>query len=123
LLTSFRVELIMKSSSQFLALPFAIALAALFPLALFGQGQVQGALSNGTTSRPVANQEVRLLMPRGGMQQIATATTDATGHFTFNAEGIDPKSFYLISTDFGGASYNAPAAFDSNGNANVALTV
>jgi hypothetical protein len=113
----------MKPSSRFLALPFAVALATLVPVALFGQGQVQGAVSNGTTSRPVANQEVRLLMPRGGMQQVATATTDAAGHFAFSAEGIDPKSFYLVSTDFDSASYNAPAAFDSNGNANVTLTV
>lgn len=115
----------MKPSSPFLTLARArtIAIAALFPATLFGQAQIQGAVSNGTTSRAVADQEVRLLMPRGGMQQVATATTDATGHFAFSAEGIDPKSFYLVSTDFAGATYNAPAAFDSSGNANVNLTV
>lgn len=115
----------MKPSSPFLTLAraSAIAFAALFPATLFGQAQVQGSVSNGTTSRAVADQDVRLLMPRGGMQQVATATTDAAGHFAFSAAGIDPKSFYLVSTDFAGATYNAPAAFDSNGNANVNLTV
>ncbi len=97
--------------------------AALFPAALLAQGQVQGTISNGTTGRAVGRQELRLLMPRGGMQQVATATADATGHFVFNAEGIDPKGFYLVSTDFAGATYNAPVAFDSSGNANVNLTV
>jgi len=112
----------MKLSSQFLAIVPALA-AALSPAVLFSQGQVQGTVSNGTTARAVANQDVRLLMPRGGMQQVATAATDAAGHFALSAADIDPKSFYLVSTDFDGATYNAPAAFDSSGNANVSLTV
>ncbi|HXJ97021.1 MAG TPA: hypothetical protein VMT20_29630 [Terriglobia bacterium] len=113
----------MKPSSQFASIACAIAFAALFPVALSAQAQVQGTVSNGTTGRAVGGQEVRLLMPRGGMQQVATATADATGHFAFSADGIDPKSFYLVSTDFAGATYNAPATFDSSGNANVSLTV
>ena len=108
---------------HFRNLAVSLALAALLPAGLFGQAQVQGTVSNGTTGRAVSGQEVKLLMPRGGMQQVATATADATGHFVFTAEGIDPKSFYLVSTDFAGATYNAPATFDSNGNANVSLTV
>jgi hypothetical protein len=104
-------------------LAVSLAFATMFPVAVFGQGQVQGAVSNGTNGRAVARQEVRLLMPRGGMQQVATATTDAAGRFVLSADGIDPKSFYLVSTEFDGASYNAPATFDSGGNANVSLTV
>jgi hypothetical protein len=113
----------MRPASQFRNLVLSLPFAALFPVGLLAQGQVQGTVSNGTTGRAVGGQEVRLLMPRGGMPQVATATADATGHFVLNAEGIDPKSFYLVSTDFASATYNAPATFDSGGNANVNLTV
>jgi len=113
----------MTPPSQFRNPAVSLACALLLPAALFGQAQVQGTVSNGTTGHSVASQEVRLLMPRGGMQQVATASADATGHFVFDAQGIDPRSFYLVSTDFAGATYNAPATFDSSGNANVSLTV
>lgn len=62
-------------------------------------------------------------MPRGGMQQVAAATSNASGQFAFDAADLDPKSFYLVSTDYQSVSYNAPASFDSNGDANVKLTV
>ena len=62
-------------------------------------------------------------MPRGGMQQVGTVKTGADGRFAFDSPVIDPKSFYLVSTDFQGAPYNAPATFDSTGSANVELTV
>lgn len=97
--------------------------ALLIPAAVLGQGKVEGTISNGTTSKVVARQEVRLLMPRNGMQPVATATSDASGHFAFNAADIDPKSFYLASTEFQGASYNAAVAFDPTGAASVVLTV
>lgn len=97
--------------------------AIIVPISLFAQAKVSGVISNGTTNRPVANQEVRLLMPRGGMQQVATATTDGQGRFAFTSSDLDPKSFYLVSTDFEGAPYNAPATFDSTGTATVNLTV
>ena len=113
----------MTPPAQFRNLTVALAIAALSPVALLAQGQVQGTVSNGTTGRAVGSQELRLLMPRGGMQQVASATTDASGHFVFGAGGIDPKSFYLVSTDFAGATYNAPATFDSDGNASVSVTV
>src|SRR5580698_8365274 len=42
--------------------------------ALFAAGgQISGQVVNGTTGSPVANQTIQLLMPRGGMQQVATA--------------------------------------------------
>lgn len=95
----------------------------LAPAGLFAQGKVSGVVSNGTVNRPVPDQEVRLLMPRGGMQPVGTATTDAEGRFSFSSADLDPKSFYLVSTDFRGAPYNAPATFDASGTATVNLTV
>jgi hypothetical protein len=110
----------MKRSSKLL--PSAVLLAVLLPALGFAQGRVQGTISNATSSKPVAHQEIRLLMPRNGTQ-VATATSDASGHFAFTDADVDPKSFYLASTEFEGASYNAAVAFDPSGSANVVLTV
>jgi hypothetical protein len=110
----------MKRSSKLF--PSAVLLAALLPALGFAQGRVQGTISNATNSKPVARQEIRLLMPRNGTQ-VATATSDASGHFAFTDADVDPKSFYLASAEFEGASYNAAVAFDPSGSANVVLTV
>ena len=100
----------------------ALLAAMLHTSALLAQTKVQGSISNGTTDRPVARQQIRLLNPRAGAQ-VATATSDGAGHFAFAAAGLDPKSFYLVTTEFQGVSYNVPAALNSSGEANVKLTV
>jgi hypothetical protein len=104
--------------------PFAsaVVLAVFLPALGFAQGRIQGTVSNGSNSKPVARQEIRLLMPRNGTQ-VGTATSDASGHFAFPGTDIDPKSFYLATTEFEGASYNSAVAFDTAGAANVVLTV
>lgn len=89
---------------------------------LLAQTQIQGSISNGTVDRPVARQQIRLLNPRAG-EQVASATSDGAGHFAFPAVNIDAKSFYLITTEYQGVSYNAPASFNASGEANVKLTV
>ncbi|HXX21917.1 MAG TPA: carboxypeptidase-like regulatory domain-containing protein [Terriglobia bacterium] len=93
------------------------------PVVMQAQGRIQGAVSNGTNGQPVANQAVQLLLPRGGMQRVATATTDASGRFVFPSANIDPSSFYLVQAAYQGVDYNAPAQFDSEGTANVSITV
>jgi hypothetical protein len=111
--------MIRLSSKSFLLSSAAVALQASLLLA---QTKVQGSISNGTTDRPVARQQIRLLNPRAGAQ-VATTTSDGAGHFAFGAAEIDPKSFYLVTTDFQGVSYNAPASFNSSGEADIKLTV
>lgn len=91
--------------------------------ALLAQGRVEGQVRNGTLGRTVPNQEVRLLMPRGGMQQIATVKTNATGRFSLVTSEIDPSAFYLLETRFQEVPYHAPVRFDSSGTATVDLTV
>ncbi len=95
----------------------------LWPLAAKAQGRVEGQIINGTTSRPMANQEVRLLSPRQGMQLVATASTDSSGHFAFDKSQIDLSGFYLLETTFQGARYHEPVKFDSAGSANINATV
>jgi len=110
----------MRSSLIFVAsVLFLVPLPAVLP----AQGRIQGAVANGTTGQPVANQTVQLLLPRGGMQRVATVTTDASGRFVFPSANIDPSSFYLVQAAFQGVDYNAPAQFDPEGTASLSITV
>ncbi|HEV2495426.1 MAG TPA: carboxypeptidase-like regulatory domain-containing protein [Terriglobia bacterium] len=104
----------------------AACLVLILPSALPAQptpGRVEGRILNGTTKRPVANEEVRMLSPRQQMQQVSTASSDASGHFAFNASEIDPSGFYLLETTYQGARYHAPVRFDSGGSATANFTV
>ena len=110
----------MRGGLIFLA---SVLILVSLPAVMQAQGRIQGAVSNGTTGRPVANQAVQLLLPRGGMQRVAAATTDASGRFVFPSANIDPSSFYLVQAAYQGVDYNAPAQFDPEGTANVSITV
>jgi hypothetical protein len=82
------------------------------PTALRAQSRIEGQVINGTTSQPAAKQQLRLLQPRGGMQQIASVSTDAQGRFVFDKVQNEPGAFYLISTSYRGVDYNDPGQFD-----------
>jgi len=110
----------MRSGLIFLA---SVLLLVSLPAVLPAKGGIQGTVTNGTTGRPVPNQAVQLLLPRGGMQQVGTATTDASGRFVFPSANIDPSSFYLVQAVYQGVDYNTPARFDAQGTANLSITV
>lgn len=93
------------------------------PPLLAAGGTIQGQVLNGTTGKPAANQTLRLLMPRGGMQQISSAVTDARGHFVFPSNGLDATSFYLLQATYQDVNYDAPVKFDTDGTAQIDLTV
>ena len=101
----------------------ALLTAGLVPVALVGQGRIEGTVVNGTNNRPAAQQQVTLLLPRGGMRQVGTVPTDARGHFAFEQGEIDPKGFYLLSAAHAGVTYNEPVKFDSTGQAQVDIKV
>lgn len=86
-------------------------------------GRIAGQVTNGTTGRPVANQSLQLLMPRGGMQQVATTATDASGRFELAGSDLSADSFYLLQANYQNVDYNAPVKFDDRGQASVDITV
>ncbi len=91
---------------------------------LFAAGaRISGRVMDGTTGAPVADQSIQVLMPRGGMQQIATVKTDAAGNFEVTAASLTTDSFYLLQADYQGVNYNTPAKFDDRGQARVDITV
>jgi 5-hydroxyisourate hydrolase-like protein (transthyretin family) len=86
-------------------------------------GKISGQVVNGTTGAPVAGQTLQLLMPRGGMQQVATAVTDKSGQFVVAANDLATDSFYLLQATYQGVNYHAPVKFDDRGQAQVEITV
>jgi len=86
-------------------------------------GNISGQVMNGTTNSPVPNQTLQLLMPRGGMQQVATAVTDSTGHFAIASSSLTTDSFYLLQAAYQGVNYHAPIKFDDRGQARADITV
>lgn len=110
----------MTGSRTFLA---SVLLVFFAPTTSNAQARIEGQVVNGTTRRPVPSQKVRLLSPKEGMQQAATASTDASGRFAFAPGGLDSSAFYLVETRFDGVAYHAPVQFDSSGSVNVSLTV
>jgi hypothetical protein len=115
-----RLSLVTRHLSLFLV---AVPAGVLLPAVTLAQGRIEGHILDGTTGRAVPNQEVRLLAPRQGMEQVATASTDAGGAFTFAQSAIDPNSFYLLETTFQGVRYHEPVQFGSTGSASVSIKV
>ena len=59
-------------------------------------------MTNKTTGRPSAGDKVELVDVQAGMSAVATATTDAAGHYSLNEPGAGP---YLIRVTHQGAGY------------------
>lgn len=91
--------------------------------ALAAGGGIQGQVLNGTTGKPVAGQTLQLLMPRGGMQQVGSAVTDASGHFLLSSNDLDSASFYLLQATYQDVNYHAPVKFEADGTAHIDMTV
>lgn len=70
-------------------------------------GTVTGTVFDGTTNRPVAAVEVILLELQGGMQPVATAKTDASGHFTITSDSLGAAPM-LLRVPYKGVLYHEP---------------
>jgi 5-hydroxyisourate hydrolase-like protein (transthyretin family) len=90
---------------------------------LQAQTRLEGRLMNGTTGQPVAHHTVQLLAPRGGMQQVASASTDAEGRFTFALTKSDSNAFYLLQAVFQGVNYHLSVQAESEAAQQADLTV
>jgi 5-hydroxyisourate hydrolase-like protein (transthyretin family) len=86
-------------------------------------GKISGQVVNGTTGSPVSNQTLQLLMPRGGMQQVATAVTDSSGRFEVASSDLATDSFYLLQATYQDVNYHTPVKFDDRGQARADITV
>lgn len=83
----------------------ALTCRALAPAPLAGQGTIKGTVTNGTTGKPVPNQLVQLMVPRNGMQEVATAKSDAAGRFSLSPPADGSAPFFLVQTVFQDVNY------------------
>jgi hypothetical protein len=81
------------------------ALLMFLPVTALAAAQITGTVTNRTTNRPAAGDQVTLLQQ--GMQEVAGATTDAKGQFSLNAPA---SSQYLLRVVHDGAAYYEAAA-------------
>lgn len=72
---------------------------------------VTGTVTDKTTNRPSAGDKVELVDVQAGMGVVASATTDARGHYSLNKPGAGP---YLVRVNHQGATYFI-AAPEGNG--------
>lgn len=115
---------VLPAASRLLLSPFCVVcLLGTSSVLVAAGGNISGQVVNGTTGAPVANQTLQLLMPRGGMQQVATATTDASGHFAIADSSLATDSFYLLQATYQDVSYHAPVKFNDRGQAQADITV
>lgn len=83
-------------------LPLSITL---FLAAAAHAGTLSGTVINRTTGKPEANVVVDLLSPTQGMAELATATSDAQGHFSVTKDSIGTAPV-LIRATFHDVSFN-----------------
>jgi carboxypeptidase family protein len=76
--------------------------ALLFAGALAHAAQVTGTVTDKTTGKPAAGDQVVMLDVQAGMGEVAHATTDAKGRYSVNPPGAGP---YLIRVTHQGAGY------------------
>ena len=88
------------TTSQLLA--FAFITAALFTSAAYAQ-TLSGTVSNATTGKPAAGDDVVLLTLAQGMQESGRTKTDAQGRFKFNL--TDSGGPHLIRVNHQGVNY------------------
>ena len=110
-----RPQVITFAAAEHPALPFrsrpqaiAFAAAVFFLLApALHAATLSGTVTNGTTSKPSAGDEVILIKLAAGMEEVGHAKTDAQGKFSFSFD--DNSAPHLVRAVHQGVTYHAPA--------------
>ncbi len=79
-----------------------LAFAAIFSAALAQAATVTGTVTDKTTNKPAAGDNVVLVDVQAGMGEVAHATTDAQGRYSLSEPGSGP---YLVRVTHQGAGY------------------
>jgi hypothetical protein len=83
---------------------FGIGLAVCAFAAIAVAQNITGTVTNGTTSKPAAGDEVTLLSLSQGMQEVGSTKTDAQGKFTLKAPS-DQQVPHMVRVTHDGVSY------------------
>jgi hypothetical protein len=86
--------------------PFALLLALLLALPAFAATPITGVVTNKTTNKPSAGDDVVLIRLQQGMQVSTSTKTDARGHFTLE---VPDDGIHLVRVTHDKATYFRPA--------------
>jgi len=101
-------------------LPMSLVVLA---LASFAAAQnITGTVTNGTTGKPAAGDEVTLLSLSQGMQEVGSTKTDAQGKFTLKAPA-EQNVPHMVRVTHGGVSYFPRGGPLMPGNTSAEVTV
>jgi hypothetical protein len=81
-------------------------LALLFALPAFAADNITGTVTNKTTNKPAAGDDVVLIRLQQGMQESTRTKTDARGHFTL---AVPDEGIHLVRVTHDKANYFRPA--------------
>jgi hypothetical protein len=81
-------------------------LAAALPLAAFAAAPITGTVTNRTTGKPAAGDDVVLIRLAQGMQEATRTKTDAHGHYTL---AVPDEGLHLVRVTHDKANYFQPA--------------
>ena len=93
----------MKMNLRLISRSFAVSL--LFLAGLAQAATVTGTVTNKTTGKPSAGDNVVLVDVQAGMADAATATTDFKGQYSLQLPAGSPGGAFLIRVTHQGASY------------------
>ncbi len=83
---------------------------------------ITGTVTNGTSGKPAAGDEVTLLSLSQGMQEVASTKSDARGHFSFAAPA-DTNAPHMVRVTHDGVNYFPPGGPLMPGSTTAELTV
>ena len=95
-----------------------VSLGILFLAANSWAAKLSGTITNGTTGKPSAGDEVILIKLAAGMEEAGHTKTDAQGKFSFSFD--DDKGMHLVRAIHQGVTYHQPAPPGSD---SVSVTV
>jgi hypothetical protein len=101
----------LKVSPKILGAALALLFGALVSAQTSSAQTLNGTLTNGTTGKPAAGDDVILIKLAQGMEEAARTKADASGHFSFNLPDAGP---HLIRAVHQGVTYHTMAPPGSN---------
>src|SRR5277367_1369103 len=89
-----------------------VVVAAALTAALSGfafADSITGVVTNKTTNKPAAGDDVVLIRLQQGMQEAARTKTDAKGHFSLDVPANESQAIHLVRVTHDKANYFRPA--------------
>jgi hypothetical protein len=98
-----------KLHTKYRSILFSLALVTVLVATNAHAATLIGTVTNGTSNKPSAGDQVVLIKLAGGMQEAARAKTDSQGKFTLSLSGDDENTPHLVRVIHQGVTYHQPA--------------